>query len=152
MNAHLDEIQRIIDNDIAPARQLGFRVDGYDEHSLNLRAPLTLNTNHHGTAFGGSLFSLAAVCGWGFVLLKLREADLHGTIVVKSSEVAYLAPVSTDLSVRCGAKTQAVESFLARYRQTGRARLEIQGQAPADHEQPALTLKSTYSVFGADKK
>lgn len=146
MNPHLQEIQDIIDNQIGPAGTLGFSVQGYDGDGLTLGAPLARNLNHHGTAFGGSLFALAAVCGWGFVLLKLREVGLHGLIVVKHSSVDYLAPVSGDLQVRCGADADAVESFLQAFRERGRARLRVDGAAPgADGD--ALQLHSTYTVI-----
>ncbi len=147
MSQHLQEIQRIIDQQIAPARALGFQVQHYDNNSLTLCAPLALNSNHHGTAFGGSLFSLAAVCGWGFVLLKMRETSLDGNIVVKQSSVEYLAPVTGDLSVSCGAEPESVEQFIQRYRDTRRARLTVSGVALDEAQKTALRLSSTYTAF-----
>lgn len=147
MTPHLQEIQNIIDNQIGPAGILGFQVLDYDSQQLILEAPLARNQNHHGTAFGGSLFSLAAVCGWGFVLIKLREAQLHGLIVVKQSSVDYLAPVTGDLSVSCGAEPAAVEEFLETFKSEGRARLVVDGVAPGEDGEPALRLQSTYTVI-----
>lgn len=147
MSPHLQEIQNIIDGEIGPAGTLGFKVLDYDSQQLSLEAPLELNQNHHGTAFGGSLFSLAAVCGWGFVLLKLREAELHGLIVVKQSSVDYLAPVTGDLSVSCGAEAPVVEEFIETFKSKGRARLVVDGIAPGEDGSPALRLQSTYTVI-----
>ncbi|MGB0866407.1 MAG: YiiD C-terminal domain-containing protein [Granulosicoccaceae bacterium] len=147
MHTHLQEIQHIIDREIGPAGTLGFAVDNYSGQSLTLTAPLERNLNHHGTAFGGSLFALAAVCGWGFVLLKLREANLHGLIVVKHSSVDYLAPVTGDLSVSCGAEPATVKAFIDIFRDQGRARLTLDGVAPALSAEPALRLQSTYTVI-----
>ena len=56
---------------------MGIRVAAYDGTSLKLTAPLAPNINHKSTAFGGSLYSLAVLCGWGIVHLKLAEAALH---------------------------------------------------------------------------
>lgn len=147
MNVHLQEIQNIIDHKIGPASALGFKVSKYNGQQLSLQAPLERNLNHHGTAFGGSLFSLAAVCGWGFVLLKLREQDLHGLIVVKSSSVDYLAPVNGDLSVTCGADGASVTEFIQAFKTKGRARLLVQGFAPSSTDKPALSLQSTYTAI-----
>lgn len=147
MTPHLQEIQNIIDHEIGPANALGFAVQGYSGNQLTLEAPLERNQNHHGTAFGGSLFSLAAVCGWGYVLIKLREADLHGLIVVKKSSVEYLAPVTGDLSVSCGAVDSAVSEFLNTFQSKGRARLTVDGVAPGKDGEPALRLQSTYTVI-----
>ncbi len=150
MTPYLKEIQTIIDNDIGPAGVLGFEVEDYNGLELKLTAPLERNRNHHGTAFGGSLFSLAAVCGWGFVLLKLREANKHGRIVVKQSSVDYLLPVTGDLSVSCGAAPNNVEAFIKTYRDKGRARLVIEGVAPALNGEAALRLQSTYTVIASN--
>lgn len=147
MNPHVQEIHDIITGNLGPAQALGFAVDDYNGKRLSLSAPLERNLNHHGTAFGGSLFSLAAVCGWGFVLIKLREADLHGLIVVKHSSVDYLAPVTGDLAVNCGTDQETVTAFLNTYREKGRARLTVEGVAPGKDGEPALRFKSTYTVI-----
>ena len=53
---------------------MGIRVDRFDGVVLGASAALGPNTNVHGTAFAGSQFSLAALCGWGQVWLQLALA------------------------------------------------------------------------------
>jgi len=47
-----------------PAKAFGIRVHSLEETSLALRAPLHLNTNVHGTAFAGSLYSVAVLTSY----------------------------------------------------------------------------------------
>ena len=56
-----DYLQRRIDREIVLAKPMGIIVEAADERALVLRAPLAPNANHKGTAFGGSLYSLAVL-------------------------------------------------------------------------------------------
>ena len=80
---------------------MGIRVASFDGASLILDAPLDPNLNHKSTAFGGSLYSIAVLCGWGLLHLKLAEARLHKHIVIQESNIRYLHPVVQDLHAEC---------------------------------------------------
>ena len=64
MNIPAAALEKRILTDIPLARHIGVRVVEFDGSSLALGAPLAANSNHKGTAFGGSLFSLAVLAGW----------------------------------------------------------------------------------------
>lgn len=98
---------------------MGIRVDRFDGVVLEASAALGPNTNVHGTAFAGSQFSLAALCGWGQVWLQLAlaaeaetTADPAGqsagrttlsdsSIVFVEGHIRCLAPVDTDMVASC---------------------------------------------------
>lgn len=82
---------------------MGIAVDQFDGTTLVTRAALAPNTNVHGTAFAGSQFSLAALCGWGQVWLQLadRPTDQDASIVFVEGHIRCLAPVATDMMARC---------------------------------------------------
>ncbi|MGD8828046.1 MAG: YiiD C-terminal domain-containing protein, partial [Gammaproteobacteria bacterium] len=46
---------------------MGVEVCPVGEDGIRLRAPLAPNSNHIGTAFGGSLHGLATLACWGLV-------------------------------------------------------------------------------------
>ncbi len=46
-----------------------------DDEPVVLRAPLAPNANHKGTAFGGSLYSLAVLTGWAWAHALSRDAQ-----------------------------------------------------------------------------
>ena len=69
-----------------------------EEGSLSLSMPIKGNTNIHGSAFAGSLYSLCVLSAWYNLVCHLR-ATLgdnvldKATVVVKSAEIAYKKPI-----------------------------------------------------------
>jgi len=101
MNNSIKEFENVIHTEIPLSKAMGVKVLSYDGMSLSLMAPLEKNTNHKSTAFGGSLYSLAVLTGWGWVYLKLYEAQLTGHIVIQKSEIKYLRPITSDIVAHC---------------------------------------------------
>ena len=56
---------------------MGLEVSHYDGQSLSLTAPLNLNDNDKGTAFGGSLYCAAVMAGWGYFYLRCRQYNFN---------------------------------------------------------------------------
>ena len=81
---------------------------------LALGAPLAINVNDKGNAFGGSLCSLMTIAGWGLGFLRLAEAGLEADIYVADSRIRYLKPVYEDLLVEARLETAGEEGAEAR--------------------------------------
>jgi len=146
MQTTLDEIQRIIDEQIGPAAQMQFRVARCDGESLHMRAPLAANLNHHGSGFGGSLYSICAVAGWALLLYALREAGLDGWIVIREARVRYLRPLREDLQVRIApAQADGLAAALADLRSRGAARVSLRASI-ADRGRAALAFEGEFSI------
>jgi thioesterase domain-containing protein len=92
------DIERHILSTQRPAATLGIVVDEVTSNSLTLSAPLEPNTNVHGTAFAGSLYSVAVLCAYylGRSYLQRRPDVLHRefTVVARSGTIQYKRPVS----------------------------------------------------------
>ena len=113
--------------DIPLARHIGVRVLSASEESVVLAAPLGSNSNHKGTAFGGSLFSLAVLAGWGLLSMKLERAGMTGEIVIQETQVRYLRPVTGDFTARAVSPGPGEFDRLARTLQRrGRGRTGLQ--------------------------
>lgn len=126
---------------------MGIRVAGYDGASLKLTAPLGPNINHKCTAFGGSLYSLAVLCGWGMVHLKLAEAGLHKHIVIQESSIRYLLPVAQDMQAACNMDDATLRQFMRTLARHGRARLSLDVVISYDN-QTAVEFSGRYVVHG----
>jgi thioesterase domain-containing protein len=148
MNMPAADLEKRILTDIPLARHIGVRVVEFDGSTLVLGAPLAANSNHKGTAFGGSLFSLAVLAGWGLLSAKLRERGVEGELVIQDSRVSYLAPVTGDLSARAVLPTgPELERFLRavdRYRK-GRVRLHVTIE---DAGREAVRFEGTFALLG----
>jgi len=109
-------------------RAMQARVAGCDETGVALSAPLAPNINHEGSAFGGSLASLATLACWGLVWLGLEPT--RGThIVVGTSQIDYLRPVTDTLLAHCPWPESSVLAGLHKTLARGRkARITLQAQ------------------------
>lgn len=124
--ANLRGLQELFDDEIPLVGAMQLKVVSYEDRSLTVRAPLACNKNHHGTAFGGSLYCGMLLAGWGHVHLLLEEAGLVGEIVVSKAEVKYRLPVTGDFSASTAApEPEDVARFLAGVNKKGRGRLAL---------------------------
>ncbi|MDO6462266.1 YiiD C-terminal domain-containing protein [Granulosicoccaceae sp. 1_MG-2023] len=142
----LAELQQKIDNDIKPAAAMKFSIAGYDGERFALGAPKQFNTNHHGTVFGGSLYAIAAVAGWGVLRCKLDDYQLEGTIVVKEAGMRYLRPVTEDFVIHTQIHPEDdLAQVMQTYRDTGSCNLRIHGEIQNKGKDAAI-YDGVYSV------
>lgn len=113
-----------------PVRTLDVQLHDYDGTALRLHAPLDRNINDKGSAFGGSLATVATLSAWGLASLKLHEAG-HADVdvYVQDSTMQYLAPLYDDL-VACAtlAPEQDWADFTGTFAQRGKARARLQAE------------------------
>ena len=67
------EAEQYFHQQIPITRAMGVRVVAHDESQFVVEAPVTLNFNHLGTAFGGSINAVATLAAYGLLWLELRE-------------------------------------------------------------------------------
>lgn len=130
-------------------RSMQVRVDHWDADGLRLSAPLAANLNHEGTAFGGSLESLAVLAGWGLLWLLLEpQPGTH--IVVAESHARFLRPVTGTLEAFCPLPDAAVrQTFLETLQRHGKARLDLQSRIVL-HDQVCVTFAGRFAAHRAE--
>ena len=123
-----DYLQERIDREIMLARPMGVIVESADDLSLVLRAPLAPNANHKGTAFGGSLYSLAVLAGWAWLTRFLATRKLDAEAVIQESSMRFLKPVHGEmracLEIPAAADIDKFQKMLMRA-DRGRIRLQV---------------------------
>lgn len=139
------QLEQTLHRDIPLAHAMGITVAAYDGRRLRLAAPLAPNINHKCTAFGGSLYSLCVLCGWGLVHLKLEEAGLHKHIVIQQADIDYLLPVNQDMEAECELNEAALQRFMTMLQKHGRARLALDVVIKRDG-QAAVNFSGRYVV------
>lgn len=113
-------------NAIPLYQAMGASVVTAGDDEVVIAASLAPNTNHQGTAFGGSIASLATLACWGWLWTVLQPRHAGAALVVARAEIDYLEPVTGDFIARCVAPpADAVEELLARLVRKGRARIEL---------------------------
>ncbi len=86
-----DYLQERITGEFALAKHIGVVVESVDDRGIVLRAPLAPNANYKGTAFGGSLYSVAVLTGWAWVTYYLATRNLAADAVIQESTMRFLA-------------------------------------------------------------
>ena len=68
------ELQTLWHEHFPLSKAMGLEVVSFEDHVLTTRAPLSLNTNIHNTAFAGSLYAIEAMTAWGVLYLEIVSA------------------------------------------------------------------------------
>lgn len=121
-----DELQQLLYDEIPLTREIGIRAVTCSPERVILSAPLQPNLNHKCTAFGGSLYSVAVLCGWSLVHCLMKQHSLEGHIVIQHSDVDYRAPVDGEIVASCEIKDKSLlDRFIQRYQRKGLARIKL---------------------------
>ncbi len=133
----MDEISKTIDKMIRGAipiaRTMEIHVVDSDPHRMELDAPLSGNHNDKGTAFAGSLYSLAVLCGWAYVNRILLDHGLTAIAMVADSTMQYLRPVRADYRSSCECRDDAAIGELAKAVKTeGKGSINLETTVTAD--------------------
>lgn len=141
------DLQALLHDDIPLTKHMGLEVLDWDAHALRLGLPLAANVNHAHTMFGGSLYCVAVLAGWGWLHLRLREAGIDdGHIVIHEGQISYPLPVTGAAVAVCEAPPdEAWDRFVKLYQRRGRARLALDTVVlNAGDPRPAVTFSGHY--------
>lgn len=126
------------------SRAMAIKVVSYDGSELVIKAPLGPNQNHQHSAFGGSLFAVAALAGWGLMQLKLSELLLDCNTVVMGGDVSYQRPIYDDLVCHCALPDDS-NTLFEQLVQKGKATTTLAACFYSDG-QPAMTMNGKYHL------
>jgi thioesterase domain-containing protein len=134
-----DYLQDRIIGEFALAKHLGIAVESADDSGVVLRAPLALNANYKGTAFGGSLYSVAVLTGWAWVTRYLATCGIAADAVIQESSMRFLLPVQGELHASVATPGAAqIDKFRKMLQRAGRGRIRL--RVDIYYEQHLATL------------
>jgi len=122
-----DYLQARITAEFSLARHIGVVVERADDTGIVIAAPLVPNANYKGTAFGGSLFSVAVLTGWAWITRYMDSAHIAGDAVIQESTIKYLVPVHGALRATLEPPNTAnIEKFGKMLQRAKRGRIRLQ--------------------------
>lgn len=139
------ELQRTWHREIPISAAMKIEVVEFANDRLVVRAPLAPNINVHGTAFAGSLYAVAALCGWGMTWLQLKSRHIDGNIVIADGHIHYAAPVQQEIVATCQFGGVDLETAMARLTSTGKTRFKLDCVIDA-HDTAAARFTGDYAV------
>ena len=159
LSAHLNQDEQWVADSIAssmpPAVKLGIQIEKIgDDNTLALYMPLEGNTNIHGTAFAGSLYSLGALSAWYTAVHYLRrvhDANQDYTVVLKSAQISYKKPVvGSHIVAQSVLPRKEADQFWSLLLHNGKANLDIRGTI-MQNDKPAVEYSALLCAFRAKK-
>lgn len=146
MCSGLAALELRLHREVPLTRHMGIRLDEYRDKELVIRADLAANLNIHGTAFGGSLFSVCAVACWGLLHLSFEQEGLEAHTVLGEASIRYLRPVREDLRVSCRMPEDgSFDVFLHRLQRGGKASIQLRATVGRQDE-PAVEFRGEYAA------
>jgi len=131
------ELERTWHEEIPISKAMGIHVVEFTNDTLTVRAELAPNINVHGTAFAGSLYAIAALCGWGMTWLQLKTHGIDGSIVIADGRIHYERPVQESIVAVCRFTTTDQADALRRLESTGKTRFVLDCVIAAKGEEAA---------------
>ena len=94
----INELQEKLHNEIPLTKLMNIKIEEYNNKELITSAPLDININDKGTAFGGSLSTITIISSWSLCWLISKELGFDSkNIVVIKNENSYRKPVTKDI-------------------------------------------------------
>ncbi len=122
----LEDIKGRIWREIPLSQHMGVEVDSVEPNRVVLKAPLELNSNHRMTAFGGSIYSLAALACWSLVSEALTDEEVDvDYVVIQDGQMDYMEPIAGDFKAEAKWSAADREKFISSVRRKGRARATL---------------------------
>jgi thioesterase domain-containing protein len=138
-------LQAYLSARIAPARALGLSVEATEP--VTIAAPLEPNVNDKGTAFAGSLFSVAALAGWAHMMRWCAAQSFEAEVLLQASKAQFLAPARAAFRATALEPPLSQREKLARMlARSGRGRIEIAVSVHCQ-ETPVMTFAGVYAVI-----
>lgn len=128
-----------IENHIPSAHAAGAQLIDYNEKELIISAPLALNHNDYGQAFGGSIFNLCCLAGWTSLYLACKKElgeQAIPKILTRDAQIRYRAPTDDEqLIFHCiQPNTRQWKGLFDRYKETGKTSITMVSKiAKPDH-------------------
>lgn len=130
-----NELQNKLHNEILPTKTLNFQVVDLNKNYLSLSAPLDLNINDKGTAFGGSIASLCTITGWSMCFVISKLLDIKCDMVVYESNMNYYRPITRDFiaNVKFPSEEQ-IQTIKTKIAEKSKASLELEVNIIEDNQ------------------
>lgn len=143
-----ESLTQLLHQDIPMTQALGIEVSHLTGSEIAINAPLDGNTNVHGTAFAGSLYSVMSVAGWAMVanMCKVQLGNLP-TVVLKEASIKYRRPLADNLYAMGALDDKAVDQFVKQFQQHNKASIPVQVIIKSD-DKTTTDFNGEYVVVG----
>ncbi len=132
----IELLQEKLHNEIPLTKLMNIKIEQYNNNSLITSAPLQININDKGTAFGGSLSTMTIISSWSMCWLISQELNIDSkNIVVIKNENSYKKPVTKDIyCYTMKPSIDEIEKVAKKLKEKGSASLKIKSSIIEDNQ------------------
>ena len=118
------ELQAYLHEKIPITRAMGFTIVASGPETISIAVPLSLNSNHQGSAFGGSISAALTTAAWATVHIAARGLDPDAVVVVRDGTTHYDLPLRDDFVAEASYLSEhELERLEQRYRRAGKVKV-----------------------------
>ena len=143
----INKLQEKLHNEIPLTKVMNIKIEDYNNKELVTSAPLDINVNDKGTAFGGSLSTMTIISSWSMCWLISQELGYDSkNIVVIKNENSYSKPVTRDILCYTQKPTvEQIEVLKSKLEAKGSASIKITSKIVED-ENTCVNFTGTYVI------
>lgn len=133
MQAH--DLEKYLRHQIPLVNSLGVMVLQANDDLVELSAPIDLNRNHLGTAFGGSTYSTAVLSCYAWLFNVLDNKNIKCHVVIKSGHMKYIRPIDGDYTAVCASPpAEDFERFLLTLERKKKSQIKLRSEIKLNSE------------------
>lgn len=117
---------QLLETGIGFVQRTGLKVDLLERGRVRCRVPFAGNGNHIGTLYAGALFTCAEIPGGALFLSTFDPAKCFP--VVKSLDLKFLKPATSDVSVEIALSEAEIARIEAEVAEKGKAEFVLEGR------------------------
>lgn len=141
----MNDLLSFLHSQIPLTKSLGLSIVSINEKGALIRAPLSANHNHMGSAFGGSLSTMMILSGYIWLYDALIKNGHHGHVILSKEESEYLFPVTTDIEVLARAPSpEDWKKFEESFKRKGLGRITIHSEIQSGTGGPAAAFEGEF--------
>ncbi len=144
-----EEVTEYLHQQIPISMHMGVEILAFDETSIRIAAPLSVNINHRETFFGGSISGMGILAGWTLLHLNLVRVEIEHRLVVQRSSTDYHAPAEGDVETSCALSSpKDWTKFTGTLSRKAKARIHLTAQTTVSTELVAEHQGSYVAILG----
>ncbi len=126
----IKQLEEKLHKEIPLTKLMDLKIINYNDKELVTTAPLNININDKGTAFGGSLATITIISAWSICWLISKELKVSSeNIVVIKNEHSYKRPVTKDIVCKTfKPDIQEIKNLKEKLLSKGTASIKIKSQ------------------------
>ncbi len=123
------DLEKLLTEQIPVTKSLGVTLELVSETEVRLAAPLEINRNHMGTAFGGSLSTLMILSGYSWLYHFMFTKGHTGHVILRETQAKFIHPVDENMLIFCRKPSEKnLSTFLATFEKKGLARITLESE------------------------